>query len=106
GAEICGVQGDPRCGRAGPHGFVDRRLRLFCLRRRDRGRDVARGLRAMTEITPADAAIQIMQQAESVELPEGMAPDDGAGDPPPADLPPLDSYADDYPGGDAPPAPP
>lgn len=60
----------------------------------------------MTEITPADAAIQIMQQAESVELPEGMAPDDGAGDPPPADLPPLDSYDDDYPGGDAPPAPP
>lgn len=47
-----------------------------------------------------------MQQDEPVELPEGLSAADSGGDPPPADLPQLDSYDDDYPGGDAPPAPP
>ena len=59
----------------------------------------------MSDQTPADRAREIIAQPEPVELPEGIAP--GADtDPPPAEMPPLDSYDDDYPGGDAPPAPP
>lgn len=64
----------------------------------------------MTEQTPADRVREIIAQPEPVELPDGLAPAAGQGDdpegPPPAELPPLDSYDDDYPGGDAPPAPP
>lgn len=57
----------------------------------------------MTEQINSARAREIIARSEPVDLPEGLGPVEADGGPPPAELPPLDSYADDGRGRSVPP---